>query len=319
MVKCDICGLREAVVYQRHTGRRLCKECFFKDVLERVLNEVKRYEMFKDNDKIMLAVSGGKDSYVLMNIMTQIHDPSKLGAVTIVEGIKGYNRVEDLDQLRAYAKDHGIDIVVVSVKELSGYTVDEMVENSIGKGLKISPCTFCGIYRRRGINLVARSLGYDKVATAHNLDDEVQTLVINMLRGDEARLIMLHPKRRRFSELFVPKIKPLRKIYEYETARYAYLKGYKPQIYECPYLNMMPSLRSKIRDVLYRLEEERPGSLLKLLEEYDKLFEKEVEEREVKLNTCIICGEPTSPGRRVCKACELLIKTGLLRYEEKIL
>jgi uncharacterized protein (TIGR00269 family) len=81
----------------------------------------------------------------------------------------------------------------------------------------------------------------------------------------------------------------------------------------------MPSLRSKIRDILYRLEEERPGSLLKLLEEYDKLFEKEVEKREVKLNTCIICGEPTSPGRRVCKACELLIKTGLLRYEEKIL
>ncbi|MEZ0290061.1 MAG: TIGR00269 family protein [Sulfolobales archaeon] len=312
IVVCDVCRSREAVVFQKHTGLRLCRECFIRDVEKRVLNEIKRFKMFLDNERVLLALSGGKDSFVLLDILSKTHDTSKLGGVTVVEGIRGYNRIEDLEQLKNIARERGVELHIVHVKDLAGYSVDELVERSREKNLKISPCTFCGIYRRRGINRVARELGYDKVATAHNLDDEVQTLFINLLRGDENRIITLHPLRNNPSELLVPRVKPLRKIYEYETARYAYLKGYKPQEVECPYLSLTPSLRARIREILYVLEEERPGILLKILEEYDKLYEERALKTRVNLWTCEICGEPTNPGRKICKSCELLIRVGLI-------
>ena len=312
MVKCDRCGFREASIYQRHSGERLCRECFLEDVRNRVLREIKRWNMISPGDKVLLALSGGKDSFVLLDLLSEIHDPSKLGGVTVVEGIEGYNRLEDLERLKRIARDRGVDLHITSFRELSGYTLDEMVKRSDEAGLKISPCTFCGIYRRRGINYVARIHGYDKVATAHNLDDEAQTLLINILRGDIPRIVTLHPLRRNPSELFVHRVKPLRKIYEYETAIYAKIKSYTPQVVECPYLELRPSLRARIRDILYALEEIRPGTLLRLLEEFDELLIQEVSKTRVSLGVCRICGEPTSPGRDICKACELLIKTGLL-------
>ncbi len=311
---CDICGVREATIYQRHSGKKLCPVCFINDVMGRVSREIKRYNMFNSNDRILLALSGGKDSFVLLDIMSQIHDPSKLGGVTVIEGIEGYNRAEDIERLRIYARERSIDLHITSIKELSGYSLDEIVKKSFERNLKISPCTFCGLYRRRGINHVARLYGYDKVATAHNLDDEAQTIIINILRGDLIRLATIHPLRRNPSDLFIHKIKPLRKIYEYETAIYAKIKGYKPQIVECPYLDLMPSLRARIREILYLLEEERPGILMRILETFDDLFIDEVGKTSIRLGICRVCGEPTSPGRNICKVCELLLRIGLVHY-----
>ncbi len=307
-----MCRLREATVYQRHTGKKLCSECFIKNVRERIEREIKRYKMINSNERILLALSGGKDSFVLLDVLSELHDPSKLGGVTVIEGIEGYNRAEDLERLKKYALERGVELHVTSIKELTGYSLDEIVKKSLEKNLKVSPCTFCGIFRRRGINYIARLYGYDKVATAHNLDDEVQTIIINILRGDMNRIITIHPMRRNPSELFVQRVKPLRKIYEYETAIYAKIRGYTPQVAECPYLNLMPSLRARVRDILYLLEEERPGTLLRIIETFDEIFTEETIKSSIRLGVCRICGEPTSPGRDICKACELLLKTRLL-------
>ena len=163
----------------------------------------------------------------------------------------------------------------------------------------ISPC----------LKNLARNFGNDKVATAHNLDDEVQTILINIMRGDLERLHMNHPRRPRASRLFVEKIKPLRRIYEWETAKYAYLADYKPQEVECPYLEHFPSLRVRVRDMLYRLETSSPGIMLRLIEWFDKAFDPSRVPRRVELSECSICGEPTSPGRSVCKSCELQLKS----------
>jgi len=312
---CDTCGVREATIYQRHTGKKLCSECFIKSVKERIKKEIKKYNMINSRDRVLLALSGGKDSFVLLDVLSEIHDPSKLGGVTVIEGIESYNRAEDLEKLRKYALERGVELHTTSIKELSGYSLDEVVKKSFEKGLKISPCTFCGIFRRRGINHIARLYGYDKVATAHNLDDEAQTVIINILRGDINRTMSIHPMRKNPSELFVQRVKPLRKIYEYETAIYAKIKGYRPQVVECPYLNLMPSLRARVREILYLLEEERPGILLRLLETFDEIFAEETIRSSIKLGVCRICGEPTSPGRDICKACELLLRVGLLRSQ----
>ncbi len=311
---CSACGVRRAKILQNHTGRKLCEQCFFNDIVERVRREIKRYGMIDQGDRILLAVSGGKDSFVMLDVLSQIYDPSKMGCATVVEGIEGYNRAEDLDRLRRYARDRGIDFHSIEIKDMAGLSVDEMVDLSKRKNIKIAPCTYCGIYRRRGMNEIAREYGYTKIATAHNLDDEAQTMIINILRGDITRLLQLYPLRIRPSKLFVPKIKPLRKIYEWENAKYSYYKGFIPQETECPHLWAMPTMRARIRFTLYNIEKLKPGILLELMEWFDSLMEKiysEEKPKDIELPRCSICGEPTSANRSICKACELLLGLGI--------
>lgn len=312
-MKCVVCGLRDAVVMQKHTGRALCRECFINDVISRVKKEIMRFRMFSDTDRLMIAASGGKDSYVLLDIILRLHDPSKIGVVTIVEGIEGYNRLEDVEKVRKLANVNGVDVLVLSLKNYVGYSLTELVNLGFSKNVKISPCTFCGVLRRKAINEIARDLGFTRVLTAHNLDDEAQTIIMNILRGDLFRLVQILPNGPILSKFFVRKVKPLRKIYEEEVAIYAHLIGYEFQTTDCQYLRHFPSLRAKIREYLYKLEKEKPGTLLNLIERIDSVLSKYVNHyvNYPELPRCTICGEPTAYGRNYCMACELLTALGI--------
>lgn len=312
-MKCAVCGLRDAVVMQRHSGRALCRDCFINDVMSRVKREIEKFHMFSESDRLMIAASGGKDSYVLLDVILKLHDPSKIGVVTIVEGIEGYNRLEDVEKVRRLASTQGVDVIVLSLKNYVGYSLTELVNLGFSRDIKVSPCTFCGILRRKAINEIARDLGFTKVLTAHNLDDEVQTIILNILRGDLFRLVQTLPNGPILSKLFVRKVKPLRKIYEEEIAIYAHLIGYEFQTTDCPYLRYFPSLRAKIREYLYKLEKERPGTLLNLIERVDTVLTRYVSRymNYPELPRCTICGEPTAYERNYCMACELLAKLGI--------
>jgi uncharacterized protein (TIGR00269 family) len=311
---CDVCKLREAEVYQAHSGLKLCRECFIADVTARVEKEARRLGLFNAR-KILLAVSGGKDSYVLADTLSSVLKGVKLVAYNITEGIAGYNRAEHVRKLRDFLKDRGIELIEGSFKGQVGYTLDEMVAASKAKGLNVSACTFCGGFRRKLINDVAREVKADFVATGHNLDDEVQTYLINFLRGDVSRLVREGEEPVRLSDLFVQRVKPLRRVYEWETAMYAYFRAYEFQEVECPYITQRPTLRAKVRELLYSLESQRPGALLRLLELFDSLASSQrrklVKSLPSQLPRCKICGEPTSYGREICKNCELLLASGL--------
>ncbi len=308
-----MCGQRDAVVMQRHTGRALCRECFVNDIVSRVKKEVMSFNMFSASDRLMIAASGGKDSYVLLDVVLKLHDPSKVGVITIVEGIEGYNRLEDVEKVRRLASMSGVDVFLLSLKDYVGYSLTELVSIGFSKDVKVSPCTFCGILRRKAINEIARELGYTKVLTAHNLDDEAQTIIMNILRGDLFRLVQTLPNGPMLSKLFVRKVKPLRKIYEEEIAIYAHLIGYEFQTSDCPYLRYFPSLRARIREYLYKLEREKPGVLLELINRVDAALVKYVSHyvNYPELPRCAVCGEPTAYGRKYCMACELLTMLGI--------
>ncbi len=284
------------------------------DLRERVAAEIEKYRMIGPGDRVLLALSGGKDSFVLLDILAEIHDPSKLVGLSIEEGIAGYNRREDMEKIKKYASERGVEVILTSIKEYVGSSLDEIVAKSWSRGLNVSPCTYCGTLRRRIINHYAKTLGVNKTATAHNLDDEAQTAIMNLLRGDPVRLIRQHPLAPRLSRGFVQRVKPLRKVYEWETTMYAYLKGFRFQETECRYIELRPTLRARVREHLYGLEERHPGSLLRLLELVDRLVEKVMDRyRELpELPSCRVCGEPTSYNREVCKVCELLSKAGVL-------
>jgi uncharacterized protein (TIGR00269 family) len=299
---------------QKHTGRILCKECFIKDIIDRIRNEVKRHSMFNDKHRLLLAISGGKDSFVLLDAITQFHDINRIGVVTIIEGIPGYNRREDVEWVIEKTKELGIDLILTTIKDHIGYTLEELVNITLEKGKKISPCTYCGILRRRIINKYAREHGFDRVLTAHNLDDEAQTALINVLRGDLARLAQTHPSGLTLSKLFVKKVKPLRKIYEWETATYAYIKGFKFQMTDCPYIRYLPTLRARIRKLLYDIENEKPGTMIRFMNMMDEFIKNLIPTfiGFPELPRCEKCGEATAFGRKYCKLCELLTDIGII-------
>jgi uncharacterized protein (TIGR00269 family) len=314
-LRCDYCGA-QAKVYVPHQGIRLCENCFKKNVVSRVKEEVYRFNMLDSSDTVLMGISGGKDSFVLLDVLSQLHDPSKLIALTIIEGIPGYNRQDELDFVKKATMERGVEHIVVSFKDAVGFSLSELVNLSNEKRLGISACTFCGIIRRRIINYYARQLGASKTATAHNLDDEAQTLLINIFRGDTSRLVRQHPLAPVPSKKLVKRIKPLRKIYEWEAATYAYYSGYRFQNVECPYIIYQPTVRARIRRWMIMMEKEEPGIMLRLLNSFDEVVSQRLLSRSgstLLLNECKNCGEPTSPGREYCKTCELLMKIGVIK------
>ncbi len=317
---CDVCGANPAIFLQRHTGRALCLECLRKDLVNRVTTEITRNNMFNEGDRLLLALSGGKDSYVLLDIITRIHDPKLIGVITIIEGIPGYNRVSNISWIIEKTRKLGIELHVVPFKSYVGYTLEELVLRARELGINVSPCTFCGILRRRIMNHYALMYGYDRVLTAHNLDDEVQTILADLMRGDLTRFIQLHPLSKPLSKYFVKRVKPLRRIYEYEITAYAYATGFKFQEADCPYIIHAPTLRAKLREYLHEIEGRSPGTLLRVLDWYDKTVRTLLESRALayptkELPQCPLCGSPMAFGRRYCMLCELLLRLKLpVRY-----
>jgi tRNA(Ile)-lysidine synthase TilS/MesJ len=174
----------------------LCKRCFTKSIEEKTRATIAKYQMFRFDDTIAVAVSGGKDSVSLLQILAKIelrHPKARLVAVTVDEGIRGY-RDEALKIAAENCEKLAVEHRVVSFKELFGYTFDQMVKRLKGKdGVKLTPCAYCGVLRRKALNTAARKIGADKLATAHTLDDEVQTILLNILHGDVLRIAKEKP------------------------------------------------------------------------------------------------------------------------------
>ena len=306
MVMCTLCKRKEAVFMRRYSGEKLCGRCFCKSIENKVRGTISKYEMFEPKDKIMVAVSGGKDSVTLLHILTKIEKAfpdAALSAVTVDEGIKGY-RDEALKVAKKNCQKLGVEHVVTSFKEMYGYTLDEivnMIQERKEKGL--TPCSYCGVLRRRALNTAAREAGVDKLATAHSLDDETQTMLLNIIHGDALRiarakpvLTVIHPK-------LVQRVKPVCEVPEKEIAFYAYLRRIEFQSIPCPYAQT--ALRNDIRTMLNRMEEKHAGTKFTVFRSVERIRPAlEAMAEEAKLQNCRKCGEPTVG--ELCKPCQML-------------
>jgi uncharacterized protein (TIGR00269 family) len=269
---------------------------------------IAKYGMFKFDDKIAVAVSGGKDSISLLHVlakMERFHPKASLVAVTVDEGIKGY-RDEALEIARATCKRLGLAHHVVSFKELYDFTLDEIIARTRQKSEReLTPCAYCGVLRRRALNVAARAVGASKIATAHTLDDEVQTILLNIFHGDVSRLAKEKPVTAEVHPRFVQKVKPFCEVPEKESALYAYIKKIKFQATPCPYAS--EALRNDIRVMLNRIEEKHAGTKFTILNSMERM-RPALEEigRKVVFEECAECGEPASQG--LCMACQMLKK-----------
>lgn len=293
------CG-HKAVYFKRYSGQHLCERCFTRAVFKKFKNTIRVNGLIEKGDAIVCGVSGGKDSLVLLHLLHQLQEKFNftLIALAIDEGIKGY-RDESIPFIRKACKDLDVDLYINSFKERCGYTLDEIT--SIKD--RVGACSYCGVFRRSLLNQSSRELGATKLALGHNLDDESQVILMNLLRGDFARFGRtgtyykdLHPK-------FVPRIKPLREIPEKEIVLYAYLMNIDFDFEECPYAP--EAFRGDVRNFLNEMEEKRPGTKYTLLKTYDKMFPtfNEILTPE-HISTCETCGEPSIST--FCKKCEML-------------
>ena len=306
MTVCTLCGRKDAVFGRSYSGENLCVQCFCKTVEDRVRRTISKYEMLGPKDRIMVAVSGGKDSVTLLHILAKIEKAFPdvvLCAGTVDEGIRDY-RDEALKIAEGNCRKLGVDHVVTSFKELFGYELDEIVELIRSRGENgLTPCSYCGVLRRKALNIMAREAGVDKLVIAHSLDDETQTMLLNVVHGDPMRIARSKPVLNVIHPKLVQRVKPLCMVPEKEVVLYAYLKGIEFQSITCPYAQT--ALRNDIRTMLNRMEHKHAGTLFTVFRSMEKIRPAlEAFAEGVKLQDCRLCGEPTVGD--LCRVCQML-------------
>jgi uncharacterized protein (TIGR00269 family) len=303
---CSVCKTREAFFHRQYSGETLCKRCFTQSIEKKVRSTTTRYQMLRFNDHLAVAVSGGKDSLALLHILSKLRKyrpETVLTAITVDEGIAGYSD----EALKIAAQNCTlleIPHLIVSFKELYGFSLDEIVATVRNRGeTELTACAYCGVLRRKAINAGARKVGANKVATAHTLDDEVQTNLMNIFHGDIMRLAKEKPVTTEVHPLLVQKIKPFCEIPENESALYAYVKKINFQDTPCPYAG--EALRNDMRAMLNTMEAKHAGTKFTVFKAFKKLRPAiELTANKESFKTCAECGEPSAGD--LCKCCEML-------------
>ncbi|MFH0889622.1 MAG: TIGR00269 family protein [Candidatus Aenigmatarchaeota archaeon] len=314
----DKCSCGKRAVYERkYEGNSYCAACFKTQFEKRVKRTIREYGLVGKNDVIVVGMSGGKDSSVVLLLLKKIfgnRPDIKIMAVSVDEGIRNY-RDKSLKAAKALAKRLGVGHYTVRFKTNLGKSLDEIMKRSTGN---LNSCTFCGVFRRYLLNRAARELGATKVCTGHNMDDEAQAVLINYLKGDAKRLARMGPSPSiSKNDKFIPRIKPLRDVPEKESALYAVLSDVGNYWGECPYVS---GIRFEVRDFLNNVEVKHPGTKFSFLRTFDSMLPV-IRETAAKtgseINECDVCGEPCSG--RICKVCELLDKLGVsLARQERL-
>jgi len=310
-IVCTDCGGREAFFHRAYSGESLCRKCFVRSIEDKVKATVAKYKMFKFDDRIAVAVSGGKDSVSLLHILAKMErklPKASLVAVTVDEGIRGY-RDEALRIAAENCRKLGVEHHTVSFEQFFGCTLDDMIGDLKKKGDSRAQtwCAYCGVLRRKALNLAARQVKASKLATAHTLDDEAQTILLNLFHGDVWRLAKEKPVTDDVHPKLVQRVKPFCEIPERETALYAYVRKIRFQSTPCPYAS--EALRNDVRLMLNRMEEKHAGvkfTIFKSVEKIRPAIEKTAKAEA--MEECSECGEPTAEG--ICRTCQMLKEIG---------
>jgi uncharacterized protein (TIGR00269 family) len=294
-MKCQRCS-KSAIIYQKYSNAHLCKIHFIEDVERKIKRDIRKFKMVERNDRIAVALSGGKDSIALLYILHKIfknRPDIELLAITIDEGISGY-RENTIKYAEKLTGELGIPLKVSSFYDGFGITLDELAVKK-----EDAACTLCGVLRKNILNRVARELGATKLATGHNLDDESQTVLMNCFRGDVDRMKRMLPDA--IQPGMVLRIKPLRSIPEKEVALYGFLNDLPVSTDECPYSG--EALRNEIREIINNYEVKHPGTKYSLLGGFEAIS-KALDPPATQVFQCEKCGEPSSES--ICKTCRLL-------------
>ncbi|MBD3204578.1 TIGR00269 family protein [Candidatus Woesearchaeota archaeon] len=270
----------------------LCKDHFIRYFEKKVHDTVKNFSLLSNKQKVVVATSGGKDSLTCLYLLKKFgYEPT---ALIIDEGIREY-RKKTLEDLKTFCRKFKINLIKKEFEKEFGKTLDQIL-NSNSK----NPCTVCGILRRYLLNKYSK--GFDVIATGHNLDDEAQAVVMNLLRNNSDLLFRLGPvSGNKNVDKFTKRIKPLYFCSEKEIKIYSILNKITSRFTECPYVE--EAYRMKVRDFLNDYEQKKPGTKKNIIESFLSMKKNYVS--ETKENTyCERCGEPSASD--ICNTCKLI-------------
>jgi len=296
-MKCDRCE-NESVYSRKYSGESLCSECFSNSILRKTAKTISKYNMIKNGELVCVGVSGGKDSLALLDILKKMSDTHnfEIVAVTIDEGIPGY-RDEALKIVTEFCKKLDVKLKIYSYKNLFDLTLEESLEMREDK--KTSSCAICGTFRRRALDHAAEEIGADVIATGHNLDDGIQTFLINTLSGDTNKIGWMNPEK---NSMKIRKIKPFSAIYESEIVFYAFTNELPFQSEPCPHMN--EAIRTEIREFFNSLEEKHVGIKNNMHNSVLKISQIMNESSDKEKRICEKCGNECSG--KTCSVCNMI-------------
>jgi tRNA(Ile)-lysidine synthase TilS/MesJ len=275
-VKCKKCG-QVAVINMRHHRLTLCEECYLEWFPQQVQRAIRKYKMFGPQDKILVAVSGGKDSLSLWDVLLDLGCHADGLYINLGIGNGDYSSTSLRKVVQFAEGREGARFQVVDIKETYGQSVPELAKTK-QRGRRV--CSLCGLVKRHVMNRIAYEGSYAAIATGHNLDDEAATLMSNTLQWETGYLARQ-----------APVVRGIDYIYD-----------------ECPYAVGAKTIFYK--SLLNQLENRSPGAKMQFYLQFLKAKEEgrftAAEGEEVTLNECQSCGQPTTaPG--LCAFCRLWV------------
>jgi len=249
--------------------------------------------MFTREEKILVAVSGGKDSLGLWQILTKLG--YQADGLYIDLGIEGYSQ-RSLEFCQEFARERGLRLEVVHLTDELGAGLDE-----IAKVLRGEPCAHCGAIKRYLMNRSALEGGYAALATGHNLDDEAATLLGNVLQWNLEYLARQYPVLPEGKKL-ARKVKPLIYVSEREMVAYCLISGVRYIYEECPHSVGARSLF--LKRILNELEDEAPSTKISFVKGFLRAHRIFPKAEETELRDCPLCGMPTAASGP-CRFCRI--------------
>jgi len=292
-MKCRVCRGKAVIQVRRHNAN-FCQEHFIDHIHRQVERTIDDFKMFGPDHRLVLGVSGGKDSLALWHILTYVG--YRVDGLYLQLGIGDYSS-ESLTLSQQFAAERGLKLEVVDLPSDFGFAVPEAAAAS-----RRTPCSACGLSKRYVLNREAESRGYDVLVMGHNLDDEAATLFSNVLGWNVEYLGRQRPVLPATDGGLCRKVKPLIRVAERETAAYAVLNGIDYEVEECPLA--AGNTINRYKEWLNRLEEQSPGIkanfLFGFLERGSVHFS---DAEDVELVSCSNCGQPTTG--ELCAFCRL--------------
>jgi len=299
-MRCKRCTEPAVIDIRRHRAA-FCADCFLHHCREQVRRSIDKHRMIAPDERVLVAISGGKDSLALWDILLDLD--YDVDGVYLGLGIDDYSR-ESQSFAERYADSRGAKLHIVDIPTEHGFAIPDAA-----RATKRVPCSACGLSKRHLLNRAALDGGYDVLATGHNLDDEAAVLFGNVMQWHVDYLARQRPVLPA-TDGFARRVKPLIRMSERETAAYCVVKRIDYIVEECPMAAGNRHLRYK--EILNEIEERTPGAkatfYLQFLREMLPLLDDVAAEERASVGVCSRCGAPSSA--EICAFCKLVEKVG---------
>ena len=289
------------------TGKeKLCKQHFLNYFEKKVRKTIRVHKLIGKEENILVAASGGKDSTVALYLLNKIIKNRKINieVLHIDQSIGAYS-LQNKKNIRSFCKKHKIKLHETSFKKYFGYSLCYMQSILKEKGTDLKSCTVCGILRRYILNKTAKKLKATLVVTGHNLDDEAQSVIMNMFKNNVSLLSRLGPKTGIVKDKkFVSRIKPLYFCTEEEVKLYAKLMGFKVVFKPCPC--SLEAYRRSVLNMLDDFEKKNSGTKYGIINSFLEIKPLLAAKYKGKIRICKKCKEASAQD--VCSTCKLVDK-----------